>query len=981
MMSTSNDPAVIDGAALNGSAANGSMNNGANGSHADSSHADGAPAPTEIENIENQEWLESLDYVFQNAGPDRVAALLERLETHAHKLGVSIPFSANTPYINSILPGDEPDYPGDLELERTIRNLVRWNAMAMVVRANKASDGVGGHISTFASSATLYEVAQNHFFKGKDHPDGGDQIFFQGHASPGMYSRAFLEGRLSEANLTNFRQELREDTFGLSSYPHPWLMPDFWEFPTVSMGLGPIGSIYQARFNRYLQQRGLKDTSKSRVWCFIGDGETDEPETLGAISLAAREKLDNLTFVINCNLQRLDGPVRGNGKIIQELETIFKGAGWNVIKVIWGSDWDPLLSMDNGDLIEQMGRVVDGQYQKYSVSSGEYVREHFFGATPKTREIGATLTDEQVRTIKRGGHDPLKVYAAYDAAQNTKGQPTVILAKTIKGYGLGEAGEGKNVAHNAKKVNEAELRVMRDRFHIPISDEDVDNAPFYRPADDSPEVQYMLKKREALGGFVPSRRDIAPKLPAPNDKIFAQFMKGTDPKSDKQPSTTQVMVSLMQNLLRDEELGKYIVPIVPDEARTFGMEGLIGRFGIYASGGQLYEPVDRQNVMYYKEATDGQILEEGINEAGSMASFIAAGTAYATHGVPMIPLYIYYSMFGLQRVGDQFWLAGDIRAKGFLIGGTAGRTTLNGEGLQHQDGHSQLYAYSIPNMMAYDPAYAYELAVIVQDGIKRMFTDGESIFYYVTVMNEQYAMPTMPDRAETREGILKGLYLLRTSEEAGAADVAANGGNTISTDEMDGVATSGSDPVASSTPSKNRKAAVKAAPPVEAPKLRAQLFGSGTILNEVVKAQGLLAKYGVAADVWSVTSYQQLYRDCIQTERHNLLHPGGEARKSFVEQMLRDKGDVVVASSDYLKALPESIAQYVPHPMACLGTDGFGRSDGRGALRDFFEVDARYVALAALTELAKLGKLEWSVVQGAMKDFGIADSKKNPLLV
>ena len=980
MMSTSNDPAVIDGAALNGSSANGSASNGANGSHADGIPADGVQAPTAIETVENQEWLESLDYVFQNAGPDRVAALLERLETHAHKLGVSIPFSANTPYINTILPGDEPDYPGDLELERTIRNMVRWNAMAMVVRANKASEGVGGHISTFASSATLYEVAQNHFFKGKDHPDGGDQVFFQGHASPGMYARAFLEGRLSEANLVNFRQELREDTFGLSSYPHPWLMPEFWEFPTVSMGLGPIGAIYQARFNRYLEHRGLKDTSKQRVWSFIGDGETDEPETLGAISLAARDKLDNLTFVINCNLQRLDGPVRGNGKIIQELETIFRGAGWNVIKVIWGSDWDPLLEMDNGDLVEQMGRIIDGQYQKYSVSSGEYVREHFFGATPKTREIGATMTDEQIRSIKRGGHDPQKVYAAYDAAQNCKGKPTVILAKTIKGYGLGEAGEGKNVAHNQKKVNEEELRAFRDRFHIPIDDADVDKMPFYRPSEDSPEIQYLLKKREELGGFVPSRRDIAPALPEPNDAIFAQFYKGTDPKSPKQPSTTQVMVSLMQNLLRDKELGKFIVPIVPDEARSFGMEGLIGNVGIYSSMGQLYEPVDRQNVMYYKEAKDGQIIEEGITEAGSMATFVAAGTAYATHGVPMIPMYIYYSMFGVQRVGDQFWLAGDIRAKGFLIGGTAGRTTLNGEGLQHQDGHSQLYVYSIPNLMAYDPAYAYELAVIVQDGIKRMYSDGENIFYYLTVMNEQYVMPPMPERAETREGILKGLYLLRTSQEAATADVAAVGDKTISADAMENGVGGGTSTEGSSSPSKNKKAAVKAAPKVES-KLRAQLFGSGTILNEVVKAQSLLAKYNVEADVWSVTSYQQLYRDCIQTERHNLLHPGAEAKKSFVERMLEGKGDVVVASSDYLKALPESISQYVPHPMACLGTDGFGRSDGRGALRDFFEVDARYVALAALTELAKLGKLEWSVVQGAMKDFGIKDDKKNPLLV
>ncbi len=977
MMSTSNDPAVINGAALNGSTSNGSA---ANGSHADGIKADGGAAPTPIETIENQEWLESLDYVFQNAGPDRVAALLERLETHAHKLGVSIPFSANTPYINTISVADEPEYPGDLELEVKIRNLVRWNAMAMVVRANRASHGVGGHIATFASSATLYEVAQNHFFKGKDNPDGGDQVFFQGHASPGMYSRAFLEGRLSEANLTNFRQELRDDTFGLSSYPHPWLMPTFWEFPTVSMGLGPIGAIYQARFNRYLEARGLKDTSKERVWSFIGDGETDEPETLGAISLAARDKLDNLTFVINCNLQRLDGPVRGNGKIIQELETLFRGAGWNVIKVIWGSDWDPLLEMDNGDLVEQMGRVIDGQYQKYSVSSGEYVREHFFGATEKTREIGATMTDEKIRTIRRGGHDPIKVYAAYDAATKCKGKPTVILAKTIKGYGLGEAGEGKNIAHNQKAVNEDELRAFRDRFHIPIDDEALEHAPFYRPADDSPEMQYLLKKREELGGFVPLRRDNSPCLPEPSDDIFKQFYAGTKEGSTKFPSTTQVMVSLMQNLLRDKELGKFIVPIVPDEARSFGMEGLIGNVGIYSSMGQLYEPVDRQNVMYYKEAKDGQIIEEGITEAGSMATFVAAGTAYATHGVPMIPLYIYYSMFGVQRVGDQFWLAGDIRAKGFLIGGTAGRTTLNGEGLQHQDGHSQLYVYSIPNLQAYDPAYAYELAVIVKDGIKRMFHDGENIFYYLTVMNEQYAMPAMPQREGTREGILKGLYLLRTSEEA-TAGVAASG-EMISSDAMEGGVGGGTSTEGSSSPSKNKKAALKAAPKVNGKTgLRAQLLGSGTILNEVVKAQGLLAKYGVASDVWSVTSYQQLYRDCINTERHNLLHPGAEPHKSFVEQMLEGSGDVVVASSDYLKALPESIAQYVPYPMACLGTDGFGRSDGRGALRDFFEVDARHVALATLSELAKLGKLEWSVVQGAMKDFGIKEDKKNPLLV
>ncbi|BCM94192.1 pyruvate dehydrogenase E1 component [Abditibacteriota bacterium] len=932
--------------------------------------------PTELESLENQEWLESLDYVLKAAGPERVAQLLERLEAHAHKKGVEIPFSANTPYINTIPVDKQPEYPGDLELESRVRNIVRWNAMAMVVRANKQSDGVGGHISTFASSATLYDVGWNHFFKGKDHPDGGDQVFFQGHASPGMYSRAFLEGRLSEGNLTNFRQELRTDHQGLSSYPHPYLMPDFWEFPTVSMGLGPIGSIYQARFNRYLQDRGFKDTSKQRVWCFIGDGETDEPETTGAISLAAREKLDNLCWVINCNLQRLDGPVRGNGKIIQELETLFRGAGWNVIKVLWSGEWDPILAKDNGDLVQQMGRIVDGQYQKYTVSSGEYVREHFFGATEHTRKLAEDLTDEKIRTIRRGGHDPVKVYAAYDAAVKTKGRPTVILAHTVKGYGMGDAGEGKNVAHNTKKMNEAQLRAFRDRFHLPIPEDAIEKAPLYRPAEDSPEVKYVKERRAALGGPVPSRREEAPMLPAPSDEIFKQFLTGTDPKAADQPSTTMVTVRIMQNLLRDKQLGKYIVPIVPDEARTFGMEGLIGSFGIYSHIGQLYEPVDRSGLMYYKEATNGQILEEGINEAGSMASFIAAGTAYATHSLPMIPMYIYYSMFGLQRVGDQVWLAGDIRAKGFLIGGTAGRTTLNGEGLQHQDGHSHLQAFAVPTLKAYDPAYAFELAVVVQEGIKRMYTEGINEFYYLTVMNENYVMPPMPNRDGVREGIIKGMYLFRTAEEA----VGGNTGGQAPNDES-AQASEGTSEEGTSTPSENTKAVVKPATAPVAPAkatVRAQLFGSGTILNEVVKAQGMLLNYGVEADVWSITSYQQLYRDAMETERYNLLHPGEEPKVPFITSTLKDRGDVVVASSDYVKALPESISQYVPHPMACLGTDGFGRSDGRGALRDFFEVDARYVVLATLSELAKAGKLDWSVAQTAMKEMGINPDKLNP---
>jgi pyruvate dehydrogenase E1 component len=933
---------------------------------------DGADVSAQIENIENQEWLESLDYVLQSAGPDRVAALLERLEAHASKMGVEIPFTFNTPYINTIPKEQQPEYPGDLELERRNRSLIRWNAMAMVVKANKNSPGIGGHISTFASSATLYDVAQNHFFKGKDHPDGGDQVFFQGHASPGMYARAYMEGRLNEANLNNFRQELSTDAQGLSSYPHPYLMPDFWEFPTVSMGLGPIGSIYQARFNRYLHDRGLKDTSKQRVWCFIGDGECDEPETLGAISLAAREKLDNLTFVINCNLQRLDGPVRGNSKIIQELETIFRGAGWNVIKVVWGGQWDTLLQQDNGDLVAQMGRIVDGQYQKYSVSSGEYVREHFFGATEATRKLAEQLTDEQIRTIRRGGHDPEKVFAAYDAATKTKGRPTVILAKTIKGYGMGEAGEGKNVAHNQKSVNEAELRAFRDRFSLPISDEELESAPFYKPAPDSPEMQYLLERRKALGGPVPSRRETEIRLPAPSDEIFKNFMGGTDPKASGQPSTTQVAVTLMQNLLRDPEIGKHIVPIVPDEARSFGMEGLIARFGIYASTGQLYEPVDRQNVMYYKEAKDGQILEEGINEAGSMASFIAAGTSYATHDLPMIPLYIYYSMFGLQRTGDQVWLAGDIRAKGFLLGGTAGRTTLNGEGLQHQDGHSHLQAFSIPTCKAYDPAYAYELAIVIQEGIRRMYTEGINEFYYITLMNESYVMPPLPARENIREDIIKGMYLFRTAAEA---TVGTDSGEETQTVE----ASKGSGEEGTTTDGPNKKAAVKTAKAAsKTATLRAQLFGSGTILNEVVKAQGMLLKYGVEADVWSVTSYQQLYRDAMEAERWNLLHPGEEPKVPFVTANLNGTGDVVVASSDYMKALPESISQYVPYPMACLGTDGFGRSEDRKALRDFFEVDARYVTLATLTELAKSGKIGWDVVKGAKEDLGIDSEKLNP---
>src|SRR5918999_1034094 len=734
---------------------------------------------SEVEAIEQREWRESLDYVIQQGDRGRVQRLLASPRHQARMSGVSLPFTAVTAYVNSIRPEDETPLPGSQEIERRIKSLVRWNAMAMVVRANRLSDGVGGHISTYASAATLYEIGFNHFFRGRSGDNDGDMVYFQGHAAPGIYARAFLEGRLSVEKLEHFRRELSPGG-GLSSYPHPWLMPDFWEFPTVSMGLGPIMSIYQARFQRYLEDRGLKKPSNARVWAFIGDGEMDEPEALGAISLAAREKLDNLIFVINCNLQRLDGPVRGNGQIVQELEAIFRGAGWNVIKVLWGSDWDPLLAQDHdGILARRMGEIVDGQYQKYAVESGAYLREHFFGADPRLLEMVKHLSDEQLKKLRLGGHDPVKVYNAYKAAVEHRGQPTVILARTIKGYGLGEAGEGKNITHQQKKLNESDLRIFRTRFGIPVSDDEIAEAPFYRPPDDSIELQYLHERRKALGGFVPRRTERAEPLNAPLDPIFEEFSKGTE---GRKASTTMVFVRMLSKLLRDKELGDLIVPIVPDEARTFGMESLFRAVGIYAHAGQKYEPVDMDTLLYYKEAQDGQILEEGITEAGSLSSFIAAGTAYATHGVNTIPFFIYYSMFGFQRVGDLIWAAADSRTRGFLLGGTAGRTTLAGEGLQHQDGNSHVLSLPYPNCVSYDPAYAYELAVIIQDGIRRMYKDQEAIFYYLTVMNEQYEMPPMPEGA--REGILKGLYRLKAAE--------------------------------------NGKA-----------KLKAQLLGSGAILNEV----------------------------------------------------------------------------------------------------------------------------------------------------
>jgi pyruvate dehydrogenase E1 component len=877
--------------------------------------------PSEI-----QEWLESLDSVLQSSGPDVASYILERLRAHAKVVGIEIPFTAKTPYVNTIPHSLQPAFPGDQQLERRIKSLVRWNAIAMVVRANREEHNIGGHISTYASAATLYEVGFNHFFRARTPEFEGDTVYFQGHAAPGIYARAFLEGRLSAAKLENFRRELKPGG-GLSSYPHPWLMPDFWEFPTVSMGLSPLMAIYQARYNRYLEDRGIKPVTDAKVWAFLGDGETDEPESLGAITLAAREKLDNLIFVINCNLQRLDGPVRGNGQIIQELESAFRGAGWNVIKVLWGTEWDSILDRDTeGLLVKRMGELVDGEYQKLVVSSGAYVREHFFGSDPRLLHLVEPLSDEELRRLRLGGHDPRKVYAAYKSAVEHKGAPTVILARTIKGYGLGEAGEGKNVTHQQKKLNEEELREFRSRFDIPLTDQQCAEVPFYRPAENSEEAQYLRARREELGGYVPQRSVRAKPLVADHDELFNEFLTGSE---GREVSTTMAFVGILRKMLRDPEMGKLIVPIVPDEARTFGMESLFRTVGIYSSVGQRYEPVDVNTLLYYKEAKDGQILEEGITEAGSMASFIAAGTAYATHGINTIPFFIYYSMFGFQRIADFIWAAADMRVRGFLLGGTSGRTTLAGEGLQHQDGNSQVLALPVPNLRAYDPAFAYELAVIIQDGIRRMYKEGESIFYYITVMNEPYAMPEMP--GDVREGILKGMYKFR----------AATNGDS---------------------------------------KLRAQLFGSGAILNEALRAQEILAEnYGVAADVWSVTSYKALYSDGIETDRWNRLHPGEKPRVPYVTECLGDAPGVLVAATDYLKTLPSMISQWIPRRMATLGTDGFGRSEGRASLRDFFEVDSRFITLAALNELFLDRKIQKCVIEKAIADLGIDSEKPSPV--
>ncbi len=882
--------------------------------------------PRHVEDVEIQEWLESLDSVLLSSGPDVARKILERLRAHATVSGIELPFSANTPYANTIPARLEPLFPGDQQLERRIKSLIRWNALAMVVRANRLEHNIGGHISTYASAATLYEVGFNHFFRARSDSFEGDTVYFQGHAAPGIYARAFLEGRLSVEQLVNFRRELKPGG-GLSSYPHPWLMPNLWEFPTVSMGLGPLMAIYQARFNRYLENRGLKPVTDAKVWAFLGDGETDEPESLGAITLASREKLDNLIFVVNCNLQRLDGPVRGNGQIIQELESAFRGAGWNVIKVLWGSEWDPILERDSeGLLVKRMGEMVDGEYQKLVVSSGEYIRQFFFGSDPRLLKLVEPLPDEALRRLRLGGHDPRKVYAAYKAAFEQKGRPTVILARTIKGYGLGEAGEGKNVTHQQKKLNEDELREFRSRFGIPLSDEDVNSLPFYRPAEDSEEIRYLKTRREALGGYMPQRKVRSAPLVADHDELFKEFFEGSE---GREVSTTMAFVGMLRKMLKDPEIGKLVVPIVPDEARTFGMESLFRTVGIYSSVGQKYEPVDVNTLLYYKEAKNGQILEEGITEAGSVASFIAAGSAYATHGINTIPFFIYYSMFGFQRIADFIWAAADMRTRGFLLGGTAGRTTLAGEGLQHQDGNSHVLALSVPNLLAYDPAYAYEIAVILQDGIRRMYKEGESIFYYITVMNEPYPMPAMPPGV--KEGILKGMYKLRPAPE--------------------------------------RKA-----------KHRAQLFGSGAILNEVLRAQEILdQKFGVAADVWSVTSYKNLYTDGMEVERWNRLHPDETPRVPYVTQCLDGEQGVLVAATDYLKVLPSMISKWAPRRLATLGTDGFGRSEGRESLRDFFEVDSRFIVVATLHELAQDGLVGEATVQNTIKELNINPDKPNPV--
>ncbi|MDH5718596.1 MAG: pyruvate dehydrogenase (acetyl-transferring), homodimeric type [Spirochaetia bacterium] len=876
--------------------------------------------------IEGREWVESLEYVIKTKGSKRVISLLRELQNHAASHKIHLPYAANTPYVNTIPAKDQPAFPGDRDIERRIKSIIRWNAMAMVVRANRENEGIGGHISTYASAATLYEVAFNHFFKGKNSPDRSDLIFFQGHASPGIYARAYLEGKLSEENLKNFRKELQKDK-GLSSYPHPYLMPDFWEFPTVSMGLGPIMAIYQARFNRYLEDRGHIKKS-SRVWAFLGDGETDEPEALGAISLAGREKLDNLIFVINCNLQRLDGPVRGNGKIIQELERVFRGAGWNVLKVIWGSNWDPLLEKDGeGVLLKKMEDTVDGQYQKYSIESGGYIRENFFGGDKKLASIASHLSDLELQKLARGGHDPIKVYTAYKAAVSHKGTPTVILAKTIKGYGLGDNLQGKNYTHQQKKMDLDEIREFRNRFAIPVSDDKLEEIPFYRPPENSPEMKYLRERRITLGGYVPRRCGINIPFEFSDEQVYDEFFKGS---REKAASTTMVLVRLLTKLMGDKNMGNLIVPIVPDEARTFGMEALFNKAGIYSHVGQNYEPVDKNTLLYYREAKDGQILEEGINEAGAMSSFIAAGTSHSQYGVNTIPFFLFYSMFGFQRVMDLIWAAQDMKARGFLIGATAGRTTLNGEGLQHQDGHSHVLALPHPKVAAYDPAYAYETAVIVKEYIRRMYGQNESLICYITVTNEAYPMPAIPKKKDIEEKIIRGIYKLE-----------------------------------SKTPKKA--------------KAKINLFGSGSLLNETLKAADILRdEFSIESTVFSVTSYKEIYKDCVNTERENMLKVNLKQEENFLQKTLKDYPEPVVAVSDYSKILPNLVARFVPNRFISLGTDGFGRSETREALRNFFEVDFRHIAAAALKLLANEKKIPETILKTSHQTLNINPEKANP---
>ncbi len=886
----------------------------------------------DVDPQETKEWLDALEAVLEAEGVERAHFLLEKLIDKARRSGAYLPYTPTTAYINTIPPSREAGYPGDQAIEARIRSIIRWNALAIVLNASKKDLELGGHISSFASSATLYDVGFNHFFKA-DQGEGGDLLYLQGHSSPGIYARAFLEGRINEEQLNNFRQEV--DGKGLSSYPHPKLMPDFWQFPTVSMGLGPLQAIYQARFLKYLENRGLRKTDGRKVWAFMGDGEMDEPESLGAIGMAGREKLDNLIFVVNCNLQRLDGPVRGNGKIIQELEADFRGAGWNVIKVIWGRYWDPLLARDTGGhLLRLMEETVDGEYQNYKAMGGRYTRDNFFGKHPETAAMVANMSDEDIWRLNRGGHDPHKVYAAYQQAVNTKGKPTVILAKTVKGYGLGPSGEGKNVSHQLKKLDIEAVKSFRNRFRVPVPDDQLENMPFYRPPVDSPEMKYLRERREKLGGFLPARRAKSENLDVPALKAFEAITAGT---GEREISTTMAFVRQLNVLLKDKVLGPRIVPIIPDEARTFGMEGMFRQYGIYSSVGQLYQPVDSDQVAYYKEDIKGQILEEGITEAGAISSWLAAATSYSTNNLPMVPFFIFYSMFGLQRVMDLCWAAGDMRARGFLMGATAGRTTLNGEGLQHQDGHSTLLAAAIPNCVVYDPAYAYEVAVIVQDGLRRMVENQEDVFYYITLMNENYVQPALPKGAE--EGILKGMYKLSSVDVSDA---------------------------------KKAKSSKKAP--------RAQLLGAGTILREVIAAAELLRdNHGVASDLWSVTSFSELHRDGVDCERWNMLHPDEKARVPYVKQLLQDAEGPVVSSTDYVRAVSEQIRAFVPGDFRVLGTDGFGRSDSRANLRRHFEVDRYYVVVATLKALADRGDVPTKAVKDAIALYGIDANKLNPL--